>query len=52
MADKNKILKIALISGASHALAYKEKNSKATEQEILKHIAEEADNIVGKIDRK
>ncbi len=52
MNEENKKLKIALISGASHALRYKEKNPGATEQEILQHLADESDEILEKIDEE
>lgn len=45
-------LKMAVVSGAHHALDYKDKHPRATNQEILKYVAEEALNIISKIDKK
>ncbi len=50
MADENKKLQVVLISGASHALKYKEKNPHATEAEILQYVIREAEEILDKID--
>lgn len=45
-------LKIAVISGASHALQYKNKNPKVTDEEILRRITREMNEILGKIDHE
>jgi len=50
MDEENKKLKMAIISGASHALKYKEKNPRASEQEILQYLTDESDEILEKID--
>ena len=42
-------VKIAILAGASHALSYKAKNEKATDQEILKYITEKSNEIVDSI---
>lgn len=52
MEEENKKLKIAAISGAAHALKYKEKNPRATEQEIMQHITDNAEEILEKIDEE
>jgi hypothetical protein len=49
MADSYK-LKMAVISGASNALKFKDKNPNATEQEILQHITDNASEIIAKIE--
>jgi hypothetical protein len=49
MQDTQK-LTMAAISGAAHAMQFKEKNPKATEQEVIKHITENAESILEKID--
>ena len=43
-------LKMAAIAGANHALKFKAKNIRATDQEVLKHVTSEADDIVRKIE--
>ena len=50
MADTKKKLKMALISGASHALKYKRENPYASEDEIIQHVNRESNVIVNKID--
>ena len=42
-------VKIAILAGASHALSYKAKNEKATDQEILKYITKKSNDIVSSI---
>ncbi len=42
----NQKLKMAVISGASHALKYKEKNPRAGDSEIIQHITREVDSIL------
>jgi hypothetical protein len=44
------LLKVAIIAGASKAIAFKEKNPSATEQEILKHVASRTTEILEKIE--
>ena len=43
-------LKRVVIAGASAALKYKEKNSGATDEEVIKHITKHAKEIVENID--
>ena len=50
--DEEKRLKMAVISGASHAIRYREENPRATEQEVIQHITKEAQNIIDKIDEE
>lgn len=49
MANEYK-LKMALISGASHALEFKAKNPGATDEEIVREITENSDEILDKIE--
>ena len=50
MDEEEKKLKMAVISGAAHALTYKTSNPKATEQEIIQHVTLKVDEILEKID--
>ena len=43
-------LKIAVISGASHALSYKARNPRATDQEVLKEVTQKAETILRNMD--
>ncbi len=45
-------LKIAVISGASHALRYKQSNPRATDDEILRQVTREIHEILDKIDHE
>lgn len=47
---ESKRLKMAVISGASHAIKYKEQNPHATSDEVLRHVAREMQAILDKID--
>jgi hypothetical protein len=42
-------IKLALISGASHALKYKEQNPRATDEEAIQHVSRQLDSIMHKI---
>lgn len=44
------MLKMALISGASHALKYKRSNYHASDDEVLQYINREAEEILAKLD--
>ena len=48
MAEK-KVLKMALISGAAHALEYKRQNPRASDEEAIQHVSRESDRIIKKI---
>ena len=50
MKDEQKRLKMAVIAGASHALKFKEKNWKASEDEVIRHVSERVEEILEKID--
>lgn len=42
-------LKIAVISGASHALQHKRQNPHASDEEVLRYVTREMSNILSKI---
>lgn len=50
MADDEKRLKMAIIAGASHAVTYMKKNRMADEDEVIKHVSENAADILERID--
>ena len=52
MDDEEKRMKMAIISGAAHALRFKENNPRLTEQEIIQYVASEVNNILEKIDEE
>jgi len=39
-----------VISGASHALEFKARNRRATEQQVMQHVTDNAEEILKKID--
>lgn len=45
-----KSLRMAVISGASHAIRFMHKNPRATEQEVLRYISDSVEEIIEKID--
>lgn len=52
METADKKFKMAVISGASHAIRFKEKNRHASEEEVIQHVTKEAENILTKIDEE
>lgn len=52
MSDERERVKMAAISGASHALRFKEQNPRASEAEVMQHIADQMGNILEKIDKE
>lgn len=46
----DKRARIAIIAGAAEAAHYVQKNWKATQQDIIKHVSAKAQEIIGKID--
>ena len=52
MEDERYKLKIAVISGASHAIRFKEKNPRALEQDVIRHVTDNVDEILKKIDEQ
>jgi hypothetical protein len=49
--EEEHFIKLVLISGASHALAFKRNNPRASDDEAIKHVTSESDEILKKIDR-
>lgn len=43
------MVKMALISGAAHALEYKKLNPRATDEETIQHVNRESDEIAKKL---
>jgi len=52
MEDEIKKIKMAIISGASHAIRYKEENPRASESEVIQHVSNKAGEILGKLDEE
>ena len=50
MEDEEKRLRMAIIAGASHAVRFKEKNWRASEQEVIQHVTDNVKEILEKID--
>ena len=50
MARDDYKMKMAVISGASHALEFKRKEPNATNEEIIQKVSDEIDEILNKID--
>lgn len=48
--DEKERLRMAIISGASHAMKYKERNPASSSEEIIKVVTKESDEILSKID--
>ncbi|HIG94843.1 MAG TPA: hypothetical protein HA283_04575 [Nanoarchaeota archaeon] len=48
--DKNKVVEIAVIAGAAHALEYKKKNPRASDEEAIQHVNKECKNILRRLD--
>ena len=45
-------LKIAVISGASHALQYKREHPNASDEEILQYVTRETSHILDKVGKE
>lgn len=52
MKEETKKLKMAVISGAAHAIRHKMRNPSATEEEVIRHVTDEAKKILEKIDEE
>jgi len=52
MEEEEKVLKMAVIAGASHAIRYKERHPKAQEHEVIENVTKEVDKILAKIDKE
>ena len=50
--DEEKRIKMAVISGASHALREKEKNPRASDSEIIQSVINQVNTILEKIDQE
>jgi len=50
MDDEEKRLRMAIIAGASHAAKYMKRNWKAEEDEVVKHVTDNVDEILENID--
>lgn len=50
MAVDEKRIKMAIIAGASRAVAYMRKNRMADDDEVIRHVSENAHDILEKID--
>ena len=46
----DKRTKMAIISGASHALGFKARNPKMSDEDVIQHINREIEKIANKID--
>jgi len=47
---KKETVKIALISGAAHALKYKKQNPQASDEEIIQYVSRESERILENLD--
>ena len=47
-----KMVKIALISGAAHALKYKKENPRASDEDAIQHVTRESNKIILKLHSK
>ena len=45
-------LKLAVVSGAYHALKFRDKNPNATHEKVIQYITDEAETIIDKIDEE
>jgi len=50
MEDEEKRLRMAIIAGASEAARFKNRNWRATEEEVIQHVTDNANNILKEID--
>lgn len=48
--EKTSIARMAVIAGAASALRYQEKNPRASEQDIIQHVTNNAEDILERID--
>jgi len=51
MANDEEMMKRAVISGAAHALKFKEKNPSESDSEILRQVMRDLRDIIKEIDR-
>ncbi len=52
MEEETKKMKMAVISGASSAIRFKELNPRASETEVIQHVTEKVDEIIENIDEE
>ncbi len=50
MSEENNSLRLALIAGATSALEHLQKNKKSSHDDALRHVINNADEIIEKID--
>lgn len=50
--EENKRLKMALISGASQAMKFRDGNPRSSEQEVLQYISDLSDDLIEKLDEE
>ncbi len=48
--DGKKLVKLALVSGASHALKYQRENPQASEEELIQMVSRHANELFAKLD--
>lgn len=49
---EEKRMTMAIISGAAHALKYKEENPKSSDHDAIQHVTDNAKEIISKIDEE
>ena len=52
MKEEEDRMVMAVIAGAAHGIRYKEKNPRASEEEVIQHITETAKDILANIDEE
>ena len=52
MNEEEKRLVMAVIAGAAHGVRYKEQNPRASQEEIIQHITDNAKEILANIDEE
>ena len=48
--DEKKLLKMAIIAGASRALQFKREQRYATDEDAIQHVAHSSNDIISKLD--
>ena len=52
MKEEEDRMVMAVIAGAAHGMRYKEKNPRASQEEVIQHITENAKEILANIDEE
>ena len=52
MIKERENIKMAVISGASHALKFRDRHPRATNEETIRHVTEKMDEILEKIEEE